>query len=243
VPSVRDLAIGGEGQVGFLGQIAASLKAGLDAALAPAVDPRTTYVNAHQKQQALLAQVRVAINHVTASKERMQARVLEDRARLPQMLEEARAELVGGNTDAARIRLQRRHVVVLELAALEAQVAEVEQDETNLRMLERRLASQVDEFLARQELIVARYNAAEAQIQIKEAVTGVSREFDELTAALTEAEEKTEGMEARVSAIDRLVREGLLEPMRVGPSVPDVDGNDEVDGQLADLEQEIARQA
>jgi len=222
--------------VRFLGQIAANLKGGLDAALAPAVDPRTTYVNAHQKQEALLAQVRVAMNHVTNSKERMQARALEDRARLPQMLEEARAELVAGRTDAARVRLQRRHVVALELAALEAQVAEVERDESNLRMLEHRLANQVDEFMARQQVIVARYNAAEAQIQIKEAVTGVSREFAELTAALTEAEEKTEGMEARVSAIDRLVREGLL-----GVNDQPAEVDDEVDGQLEALERDLGR--
>jgi phage shock protein A len=222
--------------VGFIGQIAANLKAGLDAALAPAVDPRTTYVNAHQKQEALLAQVKVAMNHVTASKERMQARAGEDRARLPQMLEEARAELVAGHTEAARVRLQRRQVVALELAALETQVAEVEHDESNLRMLEGRLANQVDEFVARQQVIVARYNAAEAQIQIKEAVTGVSREFAELTAALTEAEEKTEGMEARVSAIDRLVREGLL-----GASDQPAEVDDEVDGQLEALERELGR--
>ena len=222
--------------MGFLGQITTNLKAGLDAALAPAADPRTTYVNAHQKQEALLAQVRVAMNHVTASKERMQARALEDRARLPQMLEEARAELVAGRTEAARIRLQRRHVVALELAALEAQVAEVERDESNLRTLEDRLANQVDEFMARQQVIVARYNAAEAQIQIKEAVTGVSREFAELTAALTEAEVKTEGMEARVSAIDRLVREGLL-----GVNDQPAEVDDEVDGQLEALERELGR--
>jgi phage shock protein A len=222
--------------VGFIGQIAANLKAGLDAALAPAVDPRTTYVNAHQKQEALLAQVKVAMNHVTASKERMQARAGEDRARLPQMLEEARAELVAGHTEAARVRLQRRQVVALELAALETQVAEVEHDESNLRLLEGRLANQVDEFVARQQVIVARYNAAEAQIQIKEAVTGVSREFAELTAALTEAEEKTEGMEARVSAIDRLVREGLL-----GASDQPAEVDDEVDGQLEALERELGR--
>ena len=222
--------------MGFLGQITTNLKAGLDAALAPAADPRTTYVNAHQKQEALLAQVRVAMNHVTNSKQRMQARALEDKARLPQMLEEARAELVAGRTDAARVRLQRRHVVALELAALEAQVAEVERDESNLRMLEHRLANQVDEFMARQQVIVARYNAAEAQIQIKEAVTGVSREFAELTAALTEAEEKTEGMEARVSAIDRLVREGLL-----GVNDQPAEVDDEVDGQLEALERDLGR--
>ena len=181
------------------------------------------------------------MNHVTASKERMQARAVEDRARLPHMLQEARAELVAGHTEAARIRLQRRHVVALELAALEAQVAEVERDESNLRVLEGRLANQVDEF-------VARYNAAEAQIQIKEAVTGVSQEFAELAAALEQAEEKTEGMEARVSAIDRLVREGLLAQAPLDPSAGDLDArlqqagaDDDVEGQLAALQRDIVR--
>lgn len=232
----------------ILGQIAASLRAGLNAALAPAADPRTTYVSAHQKQQALLAQVGLAVNQVTASKERLQARAKEDRARLPQMLEEARAELVAGRADAARLSLRRRQVVALELGALEAQLAEVEKDEANLKMLERRLANQVDEFVARQELIVARYNAAEAQIQIKEAVTGVSNEFAELTAALEQAEEKTEGMEARVSAIDRLVREGLLVQAPLDASAGGLDArlqqagaDDDVEGQLAALQREIVR--
>src|SRR6266851_5515110 len=210
----------------MLGQIAASLRAGLNAALAPAADPRTAYVSAHQKQQALLAQVGLAVNQVTASKQRLQARAKEDRARLPQMLEEARAELV----------------------ALEAQLAEVEKDEANLKMLEHRLANQVDEFVTRQELIMARYNAAEAQIQIKEAVTGVSKEFAELAAALEQAEEKTEGMEARVSAIDRLVRDGLLTQAPFARSADGVDArlqlagaDDDVEGQLAALQRDIAR--
>ncbi len=232
----------------ILGRLASNLRAGLNAALAPAADPRTTYVSAHQKQQALLAQVGLAVNQVTASKERLQARAKEDRARLPQMLEEARAELVAGRSDAARLSLRRRQVVALELGALEAQLAEVEKDEANLKMLERRLANQVDEFVARQELIVARYNAAEAQIQIKEAVTGVSKEFAELTAALEQAEEKTEGMEARVSAIDRLVREGLLAQAPLDSSGSGLDArlqqagaDDDVEGQLAALQRDIVR--
>src|SRR5216683_2138772 len=234
--------------MGFLGKIAASLRAGLSAALAPAVDPRTTYVNAHEKQQALLAQVGRAMDQVTASKHRLQARAADDRARLPKMLEDARAELVAGRSDSARLVLRRRQVVALELSALELQLAEVENDEANLQVLQRRLANQVDEFVARQQVIVARYNAAEAQIQIKEAVTGVSKEFAELTASLEQAEEKTEGMEGRVSAIDRLVREGLLEQGPLASSAGDLDSRlqlagaeDEVEGQLAALQHDIAR--
>ena len=84
---------------------------------------------------------------------------------------------------------------------------------------------------------MSQYNAAEAQIQFKEAVTGVSKEFAELTEALEQAEEKTEGMEARVSAIDRLVRDGLLTQAPFDPSGAD----DDVEGQLAALRRDIAQ--
>src|SRR6266852_1184225 len=107
--SVREFSTRGAVQVGILGQIAASLRAGLSAALAPAVDPRTTYVNAHEKQQALLAQVGRAMDQVTASKHRLQARAADDRARLPKMLEDARDELVAGRSDSARLVLRERH--------------------------------------------------------------------------------------------------------------------------------------
>jgi len=153
------------------------------------------------------------------------------------MLEEARAELVAGHTEAARVRLQRRHVVALELAALEAQVAEVERDESNLRMLEGRLANQVDEFrgaptgdrgaLQRRRGADPDQGSGDGRLpRVRGAHPPPS----------TEAEEKTEGMEARVSAIDRLVREGLL---GVNDQLAEVD--DEVDGQLEALERELGR--
>lgn len=226
--------------MGIWGQIAGAVRSGLNSALAPAIDPRTTYVNAHQKQQALLAQVGLAVNQVGASKRRLHERATADRARLPEMLEEARVELAAGRHDAARVVLRRRQVLAFELSALEVQLAEVEKDEDNLKRLQRRLAGQVEEFVARQQLIVARYNAAEAQVRIKEAVTGVSEDFAELSAALEQAEEKTDGMEARVSAIDRLVSEGLLGPSSIGSSAEPAGAEADVEAQLAVLQHEIA---
>ncbi|HSS92923.1 MAG TPA: hypothetical protein VLR46_02910 [Candidatus Dormibacteraeota bacterium] len=222
----------------LLDQLASAVRSGLRVALAPAADPRLTFVNAHQKQLALLSQVAAAVSQVAESKRRMITRAADDRSRLAEMLEEARTELVVGRSEAARIVLTRRQMVVAELSTLELHLGEVEKDEANLRALERRLASQVDAFVARQQAIVARYNAAEAQVQIKEAVTGVSSEFAELSAALVAAEEKAEGMEARVSAIDRLVAEGLLEPSALESSLSGRD--DSVDAQLAELKREVA---
>src|SRR5256885_2606006 len=84
----------------------------------------------------------------------------------------------------ARLALQRRQVVINELQTLERQLAEVEQGEGALSMIEPRLSGQIEAFAARQEVIKARFSAAEAQVRINEAMTGVSQDFADLTATL-----------------------------------------------------------
>jgi phage shock protein A len=127
------------------------------------------------------------------------------------MEDQARRELKAGHEAMARLALQRRQVVMAELATLEWQLADVEKEESGLAMIEMRLTGQIEAFAARQEVIKARFSAAEAQVRINEAMTGVSQDFADLTAALHRAERTTEQMQARATAIDRLVKDGDLE--------------------------------
>jgi phage shock protein A len=221
--------------MGFLDRIAKRLKEGTAAAFAPAVDPRAVGLTSHQKQRALLQQVAVAIREVIAARERLEASAASVRARLPELEQQARSELQAGRRDMARLALQRRQVAQVELQTLERQLMEVGREEVALSMVEQRLSTQIDAFAARQEMIQARYSAADAQVRIKEALTGVSEDFADLAAALQRAEEKTEGMQARAIAIDKLVQEGDLE------SVVDTSGSDDldVDAQLSALEADL----
>ena len=61
---------------------------------------------------------------------------------------------------------------------------------------EKRLATKVEEFKSKKEVIKAQYSAAEAQVRIKENVTGISEEMTDIGMALNKAEEKTEKMKA-----------------------------------------------
>jgi phage shock protein A len=189
------------------------LARGANVALAPAPDPRVTHLTTHQKQRALLQQVIKASEQVTAAKQRLKATADAVREKLPGMEESARNELRSGHEAAARLALQRRQVVASELETLERQLAEVEKEESALAIIEQRLSGQIEAFAARQEVIKARYSAAEAQVRINEAMTGVSQDFADLTAALHRAEQTTEDMQARATAIDRLVQEGDLETL------------------------------
>ncbi len=235
--------------MGLFGRFGGKIKAGLSAALAPAADPRQTYLNAYQKQRVLLSQVEGALDQVGASKKRLQEMTQQVRAKLPALQDQARDALKAGREDMARVALQRRQVVVMELKTLEEQVMGVEKEEASLSMIEQRLATQVEALAARQEVIMARYSAAEAQVRINEAVTGVSQEFAELAAALVRAEEKTQNMQARASAIDRLVREGVLDANTLTDSSATIDAqldhagvNAAVDEQLAALAQEVRQE-
>jgi phage shock protein A len=195
----------------ILERITLLLKKSTAVALAPAPDPRVIPITSHQKQRALLDQVMKAGVEVTAAKERLRAATAAVRVKLPAMEEQARQELKAGHEAMARLALQRRQVVVAELATLERQLAEVEKEESALSMIEMRLSGQIEAFAARQEVIKARFSAAEAQVRINEAMTGVSQDFADLTAALHRAERTTEQMQARATAIDRLVKDGDLE--------------------------------
>ena len=225
--------------MGLLGRISVLLKKSTAVALATAPDPRVTHLTSHQKQRALLNQVIKAVAEVGSAKERLRTAADAVRQKLPEMEEQARRGLKAGHEAAARLALQRRHVVVRELETLERQLAEVEKEEAALAVIEQRLSGQIEAFAARQEVIKARFSAAEAQVRISEAMTGVSQDFADLSAALHRAEQTTEDMQARASAIDRLVEEGDLEAITFSAGSDAIDTRYESLGADADVERQL----
>jgi len=230
--------------MGIVDRIRDAIKTGASAALAPAPDPRITHLTSHQKQRALRTQVSKAIENVTAAKQRLQEAADAVREKLPVLEDQARRELKAGRETMARLALQRRHVAELELQKLDRQLAEVENEEVTLAMIEQRLSAQIEAFAARQEVIKAKFSAAEAQVRINEAVTGVSQDFAELSADLQRAEERTESLQARATAIDKLVQDGDL--AAISPTAESLDlrlglaaADEEVERQLSALAREV----
>ena len=60
-------------------------------------------------------------------------------------------------------------------------------------------------------MIKAQYSAAEAQVKIGEAATGIGEQMADTGLAIQRAKDKTEQMQARASAIDELTEAGALE--------------------------------
>lgn len=188
----------------------------------PAQDPRQAFAASHERQRDLLANVRRSRGNVEFAKRQIEAKIAVARDKLDQLDDQARRSVQADREDIARFALRMRHVVAQETAGLEDQVEQLDREGQVLSLAEQRLAAQVEAFVARQEVLQARYDTAEAQVSIQQAPGGVSDEIAGMGTALVEAEQRTEEMQARVDAIDRLVDMGVLE-MSGGPATESSD--------------------
>ena len=80
------------------------------------------------------------------------------------------------------------------------------------------------QFRTKKEVIKAQYSAAEAQVRISEAANGVGEEMADLGLAMQRAEDKTEKMRARASAVEELEQAGAFDDItQLGSGQDDID--------------------
>ena len=200
-------------------------KAKANSALDRVEDPREIMDYAYAEQKQLLVKTKRGLVDVATSKAQLSRQAQSLRARVPKLEDQARRALDANREDLARIALERRQTIRSELEQLDVQVADVAEDERRLSQTEQQLAVRIDEFRSRRDIVAARYTAAKAQVRVKEAFTGISGEFADLSLALGRAVEKTERMQDRANAIGELIESGSL-------ALP-IGGHDTVEAELS----------
>ena len=173
-------------------------------------DPRQLVDYAYAQQQELLRKTRLGLIEVATSKKRLEYQASKLRSQIPVIEDQATRALDTDREDLARTALERKQTVLAEMEGLDIQVAEVDEEERRLTQTEQELAARIEEFRIRRDTISARYSAAQAQVRVTEALTGVSGEFADLGMALGRAVEKVERMQARASAIGGLIEGGKM---------------------------------
>jgi phage shock protein A len=135
---------------------------------------------------------------------------------------------------------------MLQLQELNKQITEMQLEQDKLEDTEKRLSTKVEEFRSKKEIIKAQYTAAEAQVRIKENVTGISEEMTDVGMALDRAEDKTEKMKAKSQALDDMIDSGSLTDYTsdkddIEKELEESSIKDSVDQELAKLKAEKAR--
>jgi phage shock protein A len=215
---------------GMGGRMSTVIKAKINKLLDRAEDPSETIEYSYQKQMELLQNVKKGIADVVTAKKRLQLQQQKLEQQVVKLDTQARQALAAGREDLARTALERKQFAQTELQTLDQQVAELEQQQQGLIDKEQKLRSKLEQFRTKKEVIKAQYSAAEAQVRISEAANGVGEEMADLGLAMQRAEDKTETMRARASAVEELEKAGAFDDITALGS-----GEDDIDRQLAEL--------
>ncbi len=202
--------------MGMLSRMSTIVKSKMNRIMDQAEDPRETLDYSYEKQMEMLRNVKRGVVEMVAAKRQIQqqaSKVQESVARLDM---QARQALEAGREDLARLALQRKQTALLELQGLDEQISGMELEQEKLTQAEQRLQAKVAAFRTKKEVIKAQYNAAQAQVRIGSALSGISEEMGDIGLAVERAEMKTDKMRARAGAIDELAATGVLEDFTGG---------------------------
>lgn len=199
--------------MGVLSRLTTLLKAKMSHILDQSEDPATMMEYSYKKQLEFLQNVKRGVVETVTSRRRLELQAEKLRANIDKLEQQARQAVAAGRDDLARMALQRKQTATQQLQGLDNQITDLEDEQSRLQQSEARLSAKVEAFRTQKEVVKARYSAAEAQVRIGEAATGLSEEMASVGLAMERAEQKTEAMRARATAIDELVEAGTLEEL------------------------------
>ena len=196
--------------MGLMSRMSTVVKSKMNRLLDKAEDPSETLDYAYEKQREMLTNVKRGIVEMVTTKRRLQIQAEKARANIVTLDNQARNAMAAGREDLARLALQRKQTALMELDGLDEQIAQLELEQQKLTNAEQRLTAKVESFRSRKEIIKAQYSAAQAQVRIGSALSGISEEMGDVQLAVERAEDKTQTLRAKAGAIDELAESGVL---------------------------------
>lgn len=224
--------------MGVLSRFTTYVKTVMSSMLDRAEDPGQTLDYSYQKQLEQLQALRRSLADVVTSEKRLELQQAQINVQIEKYDSQARQALSLGREDLARQALERKQGLQSQIDTFTQQIAQLKDQQQKFISMEQRLSARVESFRTQKEMVKAQYGAAQAQVKIQEAATGISEEMSDVNLAVERAQNKVLQMQSRASALDELTQSG---------SLPEIGATgDSLDRQLAaitnqsDVDQQLA---
>ena len=213
---------------GMFSRFSGIVKAKMNSAMDATENPDEMLEYSYEKQMEMLQKVRRGIADVATAKARVQGQLTGLNDQTARLEGQARQALQLNREDLARTALARKSTIDAQAVSLAGQVEDLEAQQNKLMDGEARLAAKIQAFRSQKEVMKAQYSAAQAQVHIGEAATGLSEEMGDVQLSMQRIQDKTARMQARATALDELAGSSVLP--EIGPG-----GGDDLDRELRRL--------
>src|SRR5216684_3168017 len=196
--------------MGFFSRLTNIFRIRANAALDKAEEPGQVMDYSYSKQLEQLQQLRRSIADVVTNEKRLEMQQSQLIEKINILDHQAMQALQANREDLARMALQRKETLLVQINSYEQQLAQLKAQEEKLLNMERTISARVEAFRTQKEMVKAQYSAAQAQVKINETVTGISEEMTEMNLAMQRAQDKVLTMQARANAMEELIDQGTL---------------------------------
>jgi phage shock protein A len=210
-----------------------------------AEDPNMTLDYSYEKQLEQLQQIRRSVADVATQEARLRMQEAQVQAQYARLQDQAKQALSAGREDLARMALERGQALTAQLQQIQGLMEALARQHEQLVGAEQRLSARVETFRTQKEMVKAQYQAAQSQVRITEAATGLSEEMADVNLAMQRAQDKILNTQARADALDSMLASGEISEQLVGPTdniqmqLDKVSIASQVEQQLAAMHQEL----
>lgn len=185
-------------------------------------DPKLSLRVSLHKLEESRGQVIRSLVDVSAARQRLVNQYNQVIAMMEKYQAQALAAIDAGRDDLARTALERKQAAQARRQELEFSIASMDSQVESLKESQLNLERKISLFRSKVEELGAMYDASRVQVQLREQMTGISRDLTDVGHTIQRAEQRILEMRARADAIERLVDEGALVDV-LEPGQDDVD--------------------
>ncbi len=231
--------------MGILSRFATYIKSLMSSFLDRAEEPDLTLDYSYEQQLEQLQNLKRSLADVATEEKRLELQQAQVQTQVQKLDDQAHEAMAAGREDLARSALERKQALQQYLTTYAQEIEQLKRQQEKFVDMEQRLSTRVEAFRAQKEMVKAQYGAAQAQVKIQEAATGISEEMADVNLAVQRAQDKALQMQARANAMDELIQSGTLE--EIGPGAQDqierqlnaMSDKAAVDAQLAALKAQL----
>jgi phage shock protein A len=208
--------------MGIISRFLSIFKAGANQVADQMEDPKASLDYSLVRLEESRSQVNRSLVEVSTAKNRLEHQRNQLYAEIQKYEEQARMSVRIDREDLARTALQRKQEAESRRMEIEASLDNIEQQVENLKQSQANLERKIVLFRSKKEELKAVYDSSKAQLRVRETISGVSADLNDIGNTIQRAEARIREIQARSDAIDGLIAEGVIrDPLE--PQLDDID--------------------
>ncbi|TDO73771.1 phage shock protein A (PspA) family protein [Halanaerobium saccharolyticum] len=193
-------------------------------------DPEELLDISLQEMKEHLQQVQNSLLELTTIKKGLEKDLVDVKDKVELAQEQAQTAMDIEKEELARAALEKKADLNEKKTTLKTEIEKIENKIEVIKSNKKTLAEQIKKLETKKEELTFINKSADAQLEVKEIITGASSDITDLNEQIKRAEEKIRKKEAKLSAIDELVADGEL--------INDLNSEDDIEKSLSQIERD-----